>query len=316
MTETEGDQETKWYALGIEATADELGTSLQFGLTDDVAGTRLTEIGANKLQSEPPPSRLEVALHQVIDPMNLMLIAVAAVSFIIGEFATGMLIAALVLLNVLMGARQELKAKAAVDALAKLQVPRSRVIRGGNTAEVDASTLVPGDLVQIEAGDLVPADARIVRSATLEVQEAALTGESAPIAKDSTTLTGEDVVLADRTSMVYQNTSVTRGTASVVVTATGMSTQMGRIATMLTSVERKRSPLQRELDSLTKILGVIAWGAVAIIIGIGMARGLETSELLLLGTAMAISAIPTGMPTFVRESCRMDRVSSPKQKPL
>lgn len=277
-----------------------MGTSIEFGLTDDVAEKRLTEFGANELQSEPPPSRLQVALHQVVDPMNLMLIAVAVVSIIIGEFATGILIALLVLLNVVMGARQELKAKAAVDALAKLQVPISRVVRSGDTQEVDAATLVPGDLVKIEAGDLVPADARIVRSATLEVQEAALTGESAPIAKDSTALTDDEVVLADRTSMVYQNTSVTRGTASVVVTATGMSTQMGRIATMLTSVERKRSPLQRELDSLTKILGIIAWGAVVVIVGIGAMRGLEFSDLLLLGTAMAISAIPTGMPTFVQ----------------
>jgi Ca2+-transporting ATPase len=300
MTETQGGQESKWYALGVDAAANELGTSLESGLTDDVAAERLSEFGANELQSEPPPSRLEVALHQVVDPMNLMLIAVAVVSIIIGEFATGILIALLVLLNVVMGARQEMKAKAAVDALAKLQVPMSRVIRSGKTREVDAATLVPGDLVRIEAGDLVPADARIARSATLEVQEAALTGESAPIPKDSTALAADDVALADRTSMVYQNTSVTRGTASVVVTATGMFTQMGRIATMLTSVERKRSPLQRELDSLTKILGVIAWGAVAIIVAIGAMRGLESSELLLLGTAMAISAIPTGMPTFVQ----------------
>ncbi len=300
MSDSLDRQDIRWYAQGVDKTANELGTSLEFGLTDEVAAERLTEFGTNELQSEPPPSRLEVALHQVVDPMNLMLIAVAIVSIVIGEFATGILIALLVLLNVVMGARQEMKAKAAVDALAKLQLPMSRVVRSGDTQEVDAATLVPGDLVQMEAGDLVPADARIVRSATLEVQEAALTGESAPIAKDSTALAGIDVVLADRTSMVYQNTSVTRGTASVVVTATGMSTQMGKIATMLTSVERKRSPLQRELDGLTKVLGIIAWGAVVIIVGIGAMRGLEFSDLLLLGTAMAISAIPTGMPTFVQ----------------
>lgn len=300
LPDDESREDTRWYELAVDVVVNDLESNRDQGLTDDDAARRLIEVGPNQLQSEPPPSRIEVALGQVVDPMNLMLIAVAVVSIVIGEIATGVLIALLVLLNVVMGARQEMKAKAAVDALAKLQVPVSRVIRGGSKQEVDASNLVPGDIVLIEAGDLVPADARIVRSATLEVQEAALTGESAPIAKDATAVVEDDVALGDRTSMVFQNTSVTRGTGTVVVTATGMSTEMGRIATMLSSVERKRSPLQRELDSLTKILGVIAWGAVAIIVGIGAIRGLEFSDLLLLGTAMAISAIPTGMPTFVQ----------------
>ena len=162
-----------------------------------------------------------------------------------------------------------------------------------------ATEVVPGDLVQVEAGDIVPADGRIVRSATLEAQEAALTGESAPIPKDAGALPPGDVALGDRTNMLFQNTSVTRGTAAMVVTATGMQTQMGQIATMLTSVTRTRSPLQRELDSLTKVLGVIAWGAVAVIVVAGLVRGMAVEDLLLLGTAMAISAIPTGMPAFV-----------------
>ena len=158
---------------------------------------------------------------------------------------------------------------------------------------------MPGDIVQLEAGDIVPADGRIVHSATLETQEAALTGESAPVAKDAGVLVGEDVALGDRSNMLFQNTAVTRGTAAMVVTATGMETQMGQIATMLTSVKRTRSPLQKELGSLTKVLGLIAWGAVAFIVVVGMARGLAFSEVMLLGTAMAISAIPTGMPAFV-----------------
>jgi Ca2+-transporting ATPase len=150
----------------------------------------------------------------------------------------------------------------------------------------------------LEAGDIVPADGRIVRSATLEAQEAALTGESAPVSKDSAVLTG-DVALGDRTNMLFQNTSVTRGTASMLVTGTGMNTQMGQIATMLTSVTRTRSPLQKELDTLTRVLGIIAWTAVAFIVVVGLLRGVPVSELLLLGTAMAISAIPTGLPAFV-----------------
>jgi Ca2+-transporting ATPase len=177
-------------------------------------------------------------------------------------------------------------------------VPQAKARRDGMVALVPATDLVTGDVVNLEAGDIVPADGRIARSATLETQEAALTGESAPVAKDAGTL-GADVALGDRTDMLFQNTSVTRGTATMIVTATGMDTEMGRIATMLTAVKRTRSPLQKELDSLTKVLGFIAWGAVAFIFVVGLARGMDAQQLFLLGTAMAISAIPTGLPAFV-----------------
>jgi Ca2+-transporting ATPase len=240
-----------------------------------------------------------VALGQFRNPMNIMLVAVVVVSFAIGETATGIVVALLILLNVVLGSRQELKARASVTALSSLQVPQAKVVRDGTLASIPAADVVPGDLVQVEAGDIVPADGRIVRSATLETQEAALTGESAPVGKDAGVLPGADVALGDRSNMLFQNTSVTRGTASMVVTATGMQTQMGQIATMLTSVTRTRSPLQRELDSLTKVLGIIAWSAVAFIFVVGLARGMDAQELFLLGTAMAISAIPTGLPAFV-----------------
>jgi len=292
--------ETTWFTLDGPQVTELLETDASSGLTADEASSRLAEIGPNQLQSEPPPSKLQIARGQVIDPMNLMLIGVAIISILIGEFATGVFVAVLVLLNVVLGASQELKALAAVDALAKLQVPAVRVVRDAKTIEVPAPDVVPGDIVLLEAGDLVPADGRILRSTNLESQEASLTGESAPIPKGALAIANEDADLGDRTSMLFQNTSVTRGTGAMVVTATGMSTEMGRIAEMLTSVERTRSPLQKELDSLTKILGTIAWGAVAVIVAIGWSRDMETGDLLLLGTAMAISAIPTGLPTFVQ----------------
>jgi Ca2+-transporting ATPase len=300
MSESHGTAAQRWYALGVDQVVEALETDASRGLTAEEAERRLVRYGPNELAAESPPSKLEVAMHQVVDPMNLMLIAVAVISIVIGEMSTGVLVAGLVLLNVVLGARQEMKAKAAVDALSKLQIPVSKVIRNGSTVEVPATGVVRGDLVVVEAGDIVAADGRIVRSATLESQEAALTGESAPIPKDPAPVTGDDVSLGDRTSMLYQNTSVTRGTGLMVVTATGMETEMGRIATMLSSVERKRSPLQKELDNLTKVLGTIAWGAVAVIIVLGLFRGTDMGDLLLLGTAMAISAIPTGLPTFVQ----------------
>jgi Ca2+-transporting ATPase len=292
--------ETAWFTLDGPQATELLETDASSGLTADEASSRLAEIGPNQLQSEPPPSKLQIARGQVVDPMNLMLIGVAIISIVIGEISTGVLVGMLVLLNVVLGASQELKALAAVDALAKLQVPAVRVVRDAKTMEVPAPDVVPGDIVLLEAGDLVPADGRILRSTNLESQEASLTGESAPIPKGALAIANEDADLGDRTSMLFQNTSVTRGTGSMVVTATGMSTEMGRIAEMLSSVERTRSPLQKELDSLTKILGTIAWGAVAVIVAIGWSRDMETGDLLLLGTAMAISAIPTGLPTFVQ----------------
>ncbi|MGI9642026.1 MAG: cation-translocating P-type ATPase [Acidimicrobiia bacterium] len=289
-----------WFLVDGDEVVARLGGNRDEGLSAQAVAERLGTYGPNELESEPPPSIWQIAFKQVIDPMNIMLIAVAVVSLLLGEISTGVLVALLVLLNVVLGARQEMKAKAAVDALAKLQVPMTRVRRDGGVQEVAATGLVPGDIVLLEAGDLVPADGRILRSATLETQEAALTGESAPIPKDAGSLADPKAALGDRTCMVYQNTSVTRGTATVVITETGMDTEMGRIATMLSSVERTRSPLQRELDGLTKVLGTIAWGAVAIIVLIGLGRGLEFTDVMLLGTAMAISAIPTGLPTFVQ----------------
>ena len=262
------------------------------------AAARLASLGPNAIAGEKPPSTIAVALAQLRNPMNIMLIGVTVVSFLIGEISTGIIVGLLITLNVVLGARQELKARASVDALSKLQIPQAKVLRDGEVTLAPAADLVPGDIVSLEAGDIVPADGRILRSATLEAQEAALTGESAPVPKDPGVLAGE-VAIGDRSNMLFQNTSVTRGTGAIVVTATGMRTEMGQIATMLTSVTRTRSPLQQELDSLTKVIGIIAWTAVAFIVVIGWARGTPVDELLLLGTAMAISAIPTGMPAFV-----------------
>ena len=287
------------YALDVAAVVGELSTDAEAGLTSAEAVARLAQYGPNEISKEAPPSIWAVAAEQLRDPMNIMLIAVVAVSFVIGQVSTGVIVGLLILLNVVLGTRQELKARASIDALANLQVPQAKVVRDGSVTLVPAVDVVPGDLVDVEAGDVVPADGRIVHSATLETQEAALTGESAPVAKDAGTLSGPEVALGDRSNMLFQNTSVTRGTAAMVVTGTGMETEMGKIATMLTSVTRTRSPLQKELGKLTYVLGFIAWGAVAFIVIVGVARGEKFSDVLLLGTAMAISAIPTGMPAFV-----------------
>jgi P-type Ca2+ transporter type 2C len=289
----------EWFARTGDEVLTAMDSDAARGLSHREAADRLNRYGRNQIAAEKPPSAWTVAVRQLRDPMNIMLIVVVAVSIVIGELSTAIIVGLLILLNVVLGARQELNAQASVDALAKMQVPEAKLIRDGELVIVPAVELVPGDIVHLEAGDLVPADGRILSSATLETQEAALTGESAPVSKGAGVLPAGDVALGDRSNLLFQNTSVTRGTAAMVVIATGMQTQMGQIATMLTEVKRTRSPLQKELDSLTKVLGVIAWTAVAFIVVVGWIRGLPFDQLLLLGTAMAISAIPTGLPAFV-----------------
>jgi Ca2+-transporting ATPase len=291
---------TLWHSLSAPEVVAGLGVYPDLGLDAGEVERRLREYGPNELPKEPPPSVWVVARGQLSNPMNIMLLIVSVASFAIGQIPTGVFVLGLVTFNVVMASNQELKAKASVEALAKLQVPHARVRRGSTVEEVESTQLVPGDIVLLEAGDIVPADGRIVISATLELQEAALTGESAPVGKDGGVVLDADTALADRTNLVFQNTQVTRGTATVVVTATGQSTQMGRIADLVTSTEHQRSPLQRELDGMTKVFGLVAWLAVGVIAIFGIARGQEFDTLVLLCISTAISAIPVGLPTFVQ----------------
>ena len=288
-----------WHSRSAEDVASSLGVEPDQGLLPSAVEQRLSQYGPNELPQEPPPSVWQVAREQLSNPMNIMLLIVGVASFAIGQIPTGVVVTALVTFNVVMGSKQELKARASVEALAKLQVPHARVRRGGAVDEVESTQLVPGDVVLLEAGDVVPADGRIVASATLELQESALTGESAPVPKDGATVLPEDTGLGDRTNLVFQNTQVTRGTATTVITATGGSTQMGQIAHMVNATQRSRSPLQKELDGMTKVFGLVAWLAVAIIAIFGLIRGQDFDTLVLLCVSTAIASIPTGLPTFV-----------------
>src|ERR1700755_1074862 len=271
-----------WYALPARAGPARRGADEDAGLPVAEVDRRLAEYGPNELPTEPPPSVWVVARAQLANPMNIMLLIVCGASFAIAQWATAVVVLGLVLFNVVMGTAQELKARASVEALAKLQVPHARVRRSGQVEEIESTKLVPGDIVLLEAGDVVPADGRIISSATLEVQEAALTGESAPVPKDPATLPDGETALGDRTNLVFQNTQVTRGTTIVVVTATGSATEMGRIAGMVTATKRTKSPLQIELDSMTKVFGLLAFLAVAVIAIFGIVRGQDITTLVLL----------------------------------
>jgi Ca2+-transporting ATPase len=289
-----------WHALTAAATAAALGVDPEAGLDQGAVEQRLAEYGRNELPTEPPPGVWEVARGQLRNPMNIMLIIVGIASLGISQIATAIVVLGLVTFNVVMGSKQELNALASVEALAELQVPHARVRRAGGVEQVESTGLVPGDVVLLEAGDVVPADGRVVTSATLELQEAALTGESAPVSKDAAAVLNAETAIGDRANLVFQNTQVTRGTATVVVTATGEATQMGHIANMVTATKRSRSPLQQELDGMTKVFGTVAWLAVAVIAVFGLARGQSTDTLLLLCVSTGIASIPTGLPTFVQ----------------
>lgn len=288
------------FALTSDDVIERFATNAQLGLTQGEASARLVQFGENRITAQRAPSVLLVLLKHLRDPMNVMLLLVAAASILIGQWPLSVTIGVLVVVNVALGARQAVSARGAVDALADRQVEYVRVIRDGTLANLAATRLVPGDIVQAEAGDLIAADGRILTAANLQTQESALTGESAPVDKGAAPLHAGDVALADQSSMLFQGTTLVRGTATFVVTATGMSTEIGRIATMLADVDHTDSPLQQELTSLTRKLGFVAWGSVVVMVGIGLWRGLPLDQLLLLGISVAISAIPTGMPTFVQ----------------
>jgi len=278
----------------------ELGSDGETGLSAQVAASRLTQFGPNALPAPPRISGWAVAGTVLRSPMVLMQFAVVVASVILGDLTLAVVLVALVGLNLTLAVRQELGARRAVDALASQQRRVARVVRDGVQRSVDIRELVPGDVVLLEPGDEVPADGRVLASASLEVQEAALTGESVPVAKHAGELETGAPPLAERSNMLHSGTDVVRGTARLLVTSTGSDTEIGRIAGLLERVPRRRSPLSLELQRLATMFSIMAWAVVALIVVIGLVRGLPMQELLLLAISVAVSAIPTGMPTFVQ----------------
>jgi Ca2+-transporting ATPase len=216
------------------------------------------------------------------------------------ELGTGLVLLFLTLFNAVLGLNQEGKAAAAVAALQKMMIVKAKVRRGGTLVEVPAEQLVPGDVVSIEAGDVVPADGRLLKAATLEVDESALTGESLPVAKGIETVTAAEAPLGDRTDMVYMNTNVTRGAGELIVTTTGMATEVGHISNMLSQESEAASPLTKQLNKLTGQILVISGTALVISVAINASRpGNTFKEVFLAAIAFAIAAIPTGLPAVV-----------------
>src|SRR6185436_17193579 len=268
-----------WHVLSREATVHELGVEPESGLTSEGAAERLQRYGPNKFAEAKAEPRWHAFVRQYQDPMQIVLLVAGLISiYPVKQPGTGIVILLLTLLNAVLGLSQEGKAAAAVAALAKMMIVKARVRRDGALTQLPAEQLVPGDVVAIEAGDVIPADGRVLQAATLEIAEAALTGESMPVGKDVASVAAADAPLGDRTDMVYMNTNVTRGTGEFVVTATGMGTEVGHISGMLQRQDESKSPLTKQLDTLTKQLVTIAGLALAASVAINMARGQSFKE--------------------------------------
>ena len=284
----------------------QLNSNETSGLTSGQVATLKEKYGLNKLKEKKKKTTFERFVEQFKDVMILILIGAAIISFVIAcvernpkEFFEPALILLIVIINAIMGVMQESKAEKALDALKNMSAPHARVIRDGVETLIDAADLVPGDIIRLEAGDFIPADARLLKSVSLKSEESALTGESVPSEKDANAEISENAPLGDRANMVFSGCSVTYGTATAIVTATGMDTEMGKIANLLDSETDGQTPLQQKLAQLGKYLGIVAIAACAIIFIVGIANSIPPMEIFMTAVSLAVSAIPEGLPAIV-----------------
>ncbi len=299
MTDTSANQ-PKWYTMTPEQVAQELQVDPAKGLSTAEAKQRQQKYGPNKLAGKKKEPGWQAFLRQYKDFMQLILVGAAVVNQLaIHEWNTTIVLLGLTVFNAILGLNQESKAEASLAALEKMMKNIARVRRDGQAVEVDAEELVPGDIVLMEAGNRVPADGRLFVTATVEIEEAALTGESVASSKDTETIMKADAPLGDRHCMAYMNTAVTRGRGEMIVTTTGMQTEMGNIADLLNKTEADKTPLQKQLDRLTIIIAGLAGLAFILMVVLLLSKGQEFAVIFTAGIALAISAIPTGMPAVV-----------------
>ena len=294
------------YVKSKQEVLEALKSNSETGLSSQRIAELQKEFGENRLREKKKKTNLQRFFDQFKDVMIIILIIAAIVSFVIAciegnpkEFFEPALILLIVILNAVIGVMQESKAEKALDALKNLSAPHARVLRDGEEMIIDASLLVPGDIIKLEAGDFVPADAILLQSAGLKSEESALTGESVPSEKDAEAVVPENAPLGDRTNMVFSGCSITYGTALAVVTATGMNTEMGKIANLLNNETDSQTPLQKKLAQLGKYLGIMALAACAIIFVVGVLNNIPKLEIFMTSVSLAVSAIPEGLPAIV-----------------
>lgn len=289
----------QYFNLSASETAQELQVDLSTGLSAKEAGERGQKHGENRLVGGKEKSMIEMALDQLKDFLVLILMAAAIISIFLGESLEGIVILAIVVLNTFLGVYQENKASNALRALKEMASPHAKVIRDGHVSEIASHEVVPGDVVLLEAGDYVPADLRLVESVNLKIDEAALTGESVPVEKDAKLVLPDDSSLGDRINCAYMGTVITYGRGKGVITDIGMGTQMGNIAGMLNDSEDESTPLQKKLDSLGKLLGIICLAICGLIFVLGFLRGMDLFDIFMTSVSLAVAAIPEGLTVVV-----------------
>ena len=295
-----GAPQPKWYTLSPQNVAQQLKVDPAKGLSSAEAQQRLQQYGQNVLAGKKKEPGWRAFLRQYTDFMQIILLGAAVINLIFTrDVHTSVMLVILTIVNAVMGLNQESKAEASLAALEKMMKNIARVRRDGQAIEIEAEQIVPGDIVLMEAGNRVPADGRLFVAATLEIEEAALTGESVASPKDVAIIEKADAALGDRHCMAYMNTAVTRGRGEMIVTTTGMGTEMGHIADMLNKTEADKTPLQKQLDKLTIIIAGIAGLAFVIMVLLGVAHGDPFDTIFIAGVALAVSAIPTGLPAVV-----------------
>ena len=295
----EAPQAPAWHALtGNEACARQ-GVDVRLGLSAAEAEGRLARNGPNRLAEKPPRSAWLRLSDQFKSTLILILIAAAALAYVVGDLKDAVVILVVVVLNALLGFYQENRAEQSLAALKKMLATKARVRRDGHPAEMDAELLVPGDIVLLEAGDRVPADGRLVETHSLEIDESALTGESHTVGKHVEKMADAAAPLAERTNMAFMNTVVTRGRAELLIAATGGATEMGRIAHLMQQAPQQPTPLQRQLDRLGKRLALIAGIVVALIFALALYQHQTLASAALTAITLAVAAIPEGLPAVV-----------------
>jgi Ca2+-transporting ATPase len=315
MATEHGESARDWHCLDREAAAARLDSDLDRGLTTDAAATRLGQAGPNALREAGRRHPLMMLASQFTDFMILVLIAAAVIAGIIGEPQDSIAIVVIVLLNGILGFVQEYRAERAMAALKQMASPQARVVRGGQPGLIDAADLVPGDLVELEAGNIVPADLRLTELASLKVDESALTGESQPVEKQLARLNEADLPLGDRLNLAYKGTLATYGRARGLVVATGMQTELGKIAALL-SGESGKTPLQKRLARFGQHLALVVLAICVIIFVAGWLRGEPPMVMLLTAISLAVAAIPEALPAVVTISLALGAARMVRQNAL
>ena len=289
----------KYHQKTIEEVIKELGSSSNEGLSGAKAKERIERYGLNELTEKNGRSAWKILLSQLKSVMVIILIVASVITAFVGELRDTIVILAIVALNTILGFTQEYRAEKAMAALKKMSVPRVKVRRDGKIVEINSTEIVPGDIVILEAGNIVPADMRLIEATNLKIQESALTGESEAVEKTTKPIEEDNPSLGDRKNMAYSGTVVTYGRGVGIVTATGMETELGKIAAMLQDTAETQTPLQKNIDQLGKILALIALGIVGVIFVMGLLRGEDLELMFMTAVSFAVAAVPEGLPTVV-----------------